>query len=165
MTDRTHDPGNAHAETQSRAQAPAQEAAKTPHPEPNRPRMCCAMGTSRPPSGRTSARTGQPSAQSSPARGRMKKARSMTASLFPARNSCASRNWRVTRMPARMSFDRNTGWSSRGTLRRAHRNGKTIPNSPMMNARTLPRSKPSGTRIRKINRETRVPVVASNRPY
>jgi hypothetical protein len=37
MTDRTHDPGNAHAETQSRAQAPAQEAAKTPHPEPNRP--------------------------------------------------------------------------------------------------------------------------------
>ena len=37
MTDRTHDPGNAHAETQSRAQAPAQDAAKAPQPESNRP--------------------------------------------------------------------------------------------------------------------------------
>lgn len=39
MTERTHDPGNAPAETQNRTQnsAPAQEAAKTTQPEPNRP--------------------------------------------------------------------------------------------------------------------------------
>ena len=39
MTDHTHDPGNAQAETQNRTQkpAPAQEAAKAPQSEPNRP--------------------------------------------------------------------------------------------------------------------------------
>jgi hypothetical protein len=153
MTDRTHDPGNAHAETQSRRTGSGARGREDSASRTQSARGCAARWQHQGDHLEERARE-RPSLQHSlrpHVAGRRRRVTG-TVSLSPARNSCASRNCARARMPARMSFDRNTGWSSRGTLRRAHRNGKAIPNFPMMNARTSPRSKPSGKGIRKINR-------------
>jgi hypothetical protein len=154
MTDRTHDPGNAQAETQNRTQkpAPAQEAAKAPQSEPNRPEDVLRDGNIKatiwknerengPAFSTVFARTWQDD------EGAYRDSHSFSGTELLRVSELARGAYTRTnelRQEHRVEITRE--------VRRTQLNGKAIPNFPTMNARTSRRSKPSVKGSRKINR-------------